>query len=257
MYQDVRFWNKEERRQFVISSVSERDWKREHRLELLIVSIFQMQVKFSKVCSPFCSTAGTVSKKIPMGDTQNFLQDVKRNINALCVICGWCMVELRSRPMRISLLGAIDAGNELQITITCKTKQWLSLSRQYRRVEYSWSTTTQNSQLFTLERSGNAENPAHRAGYVNGRTFPRVAGDGWRVTGSGWRVRGSGWNVRVRVQRISFFIFYGLTHHPPPATRHPLPATRHPPSATRHPPPVIRHPSSAEKSCRVRKCWKA
>ena len=89
MYQDVRFLNKEERRQFVISSVSERDWKREHRLELLIVSIFQMQVKFSKVCSPFCSTAGTVSKKIPMGGTQNFLQDVKRNINALCVICGW------------------------------------------------------------------------------------------------------------------------------------------------------------------------
>ena len=85
MYQDVRFLNKEERRQFLISSVSERDWKREHRLELLVVSIFQMQVKFSKVCSPFCSTAGTVSKKIPMGDTQNFLQDVKRNINALCV----------------------------------------------------------------------------------------------------------------------------------------------------------------------------
>ena len=89
MYQDIRFLNKEERRQFLISSVSERDWKREHRLELLIVSIFQMQVKFSKVCSPFCSTAGTVSKKIPMGGTQNFLQDVKRNINALCVICGW------------------------------------------------------------------------------------------------------------------------------------------------------------------------
>ena len=40
------------------------------------------------------------------------------------------------------------------------------------------SITTQNSELFTLERSGNAENPAHRAGYVNGRTFPRVAGDG-------------------------------------------------------------------------------
>ena len=38
-----------------------------------------------------------------------------------------------------------------------------------------------------------------------------------------------------------FFILYGLTHHPPPATCHPLPATRLP--ATRHPPP-------AEKSCR-------
>ena len=40
------------------------------------------------------------------------------------------------------------------------------------------STTSQNSQLFTLERSGNAENTARRAGYVNDRTFPRVAGDG-------------------------------------------------------------------------------
>ena len=27
---------------------------------------------------------------------------------------------------------------------------------------------------------------------LNGRTFPRVAGDGWRVTGSGWRVAGGG-----------------------------------------------------------------
>ena len=38
-----------------------------------------------------------------------------------------------------------------------------------------------------------------------------------------------------------FFIFYGLTHHTPPATRHPPPATRHP--STCHPPP-------AEKPCR-------
>ena len=34
------------------------------------------------------------------------------------------------------------------------------------------------------------------ADYVNvfssGRTFPRVAGGGWRISGSGWRVRGSG-----------------------------------------------------------------
>ena len=31
--------------------------------------------------------------------------------------------------------------------------------------------------------------------WSDGRTFPRVAGDGWRVTGSGWRVTGSGWRV--------------------------------------------------------------
>ena len=45
-----------------------------------------------------------------------------------------------------------------------------------------------------------------------------------------------------------FFILYGLTHHPPPATRHPLPVTRYPPLATRL--PATRHPSPAEKSCR-------
>jgi len=28
-----------------------------------------------------------------------------------------------------------------------------------------------------------------------GRTFPRVAGDGWRVAGDGWRVTGDGWRV--------------------------------------------------------------
>ena len=40
---------------------------------------------------------------------------------------------------------------------------------------------------------------------------------------------------------VYFFIFCGLTHHPPPVTRYP---------PTRYPPPVTRHPSPAEKSCR-------
>ena len=45
MYQDIRFLNQdacflnqEERRQFLIISVSERDWKREHRLEFKMAS---------------------------------------------------------------------------------------------------------------------------------------------------------------------------------------------------------------------------
>ena len=142
MYQDIRFLNKdacflnqEERRQLLISSVSERDWKREHKLELLIVSIFQMQVKFLKVCPPFCSTTGTVSKKIPMGGTQT-----SRGISTPFV---WFVGDVRSSygvgpgESDYSGFGAINAGNGLQITITCKTKQWLSLSRQYRRVKYS------------------------------------------------------------------------------------------------------------------------
>ena len=36
--QDACFLNQEERRQFLISSVSERDWKREHRLEFKMAS---------------------------------------------------------------------------------------------------------------------------------------------------------------------------------------------------------------------------
>ena len=43
-----------------------------------------------------------------------------------------------------------------------------------------------------------------------GRTFPRVAGggwrvagDGWRVTGYGWRVTGSGWRVRGSGWRVA------------------------------------------------------
>ena len=145
MYQDVRFLNKEERRQFLISSVSERDWKREHRLELLIVSIFQMQVKFLKVCSPFCSTAGTVSKKILMGGHPEFLarrqEEYQRPLCDLWVT--WSSYGVGPGESAYSGFGTINAGNGLQITITCKTKQWLSLSRQYRRVKSSmaWPTT--------------------------------------------------------------------------------------------------------------------
>ena len=34
----------------------------------------------------------------------------------------------------------------------------------------------------------------------NGRTFPRVAGDGWRVTGSGWRVAGGGLKIYMTIK---------------------------------------------------------
>ena len=116
MYQDIRFLNqdacffKSRRETRVFDHFCFREGlKTKHRLEFKMASDrfyipLEMKVKFSKVYSPFCSTARTVWKKIPMGGTQNFLQDVKRNINSLCVICGWCMVELRSLPRRINLL---------------------------------------------------------------------------------------------------------------------------------------------------------
>ena len=75
--QDVCFLNQEERRQFLIISVSERGWKREHKLEFKMASHLYSECKWiSKVWSPFCSSAGTVWTKISMGGTQNFLQGV-------------------------------------------------------------------------------------------------------------------------------------------------------------------------------------
>ena len=73
--QDAHFLDQEERLQFLISSVSKRDWKRAHRLEFKMVSN-PFYIPNANVCSPFCSSAGTVWTKIPMGGTQNFLQDV-------------------------------------------------------------------------------------------------------------------------------------------------------------------------------------
>ena len=64
---------------------------------------------------------------------QNFLQDVKRNINVLCVICV---------DFRLQSLAKLNGAFHYQ-----GTTEELS--------------TTQNSQLFTLERSGNAERPRY------------------------------------------------------------------------------------------------
>ena len=38
---------------------------------------------------------------------------------------------------------------------------------------------------------------------IFGRTFPRVAGGGWRVTGDGWRVTGSEWRVTGSGWRVT------------------------------------------------------
>ena len=75
MYQEIRLLKQDScffrsRRettiQFLISSVSERDWKRAHGLEFKMVSN-RFYIPNANVCSPFCSSAGTVWTKIPMG----------------------------------------------------------------------------------------------------------------------------------------------------------------------------------------------
>ena len=106
---------------------------------LLIVSIFQMQENFTKVCSPFCCTVGTVWKKMPMGGHAEFLarrqEEYQRTLCDLWVMYGRVTKSAEENQLTQDF-GTFNAGNGLQITITCKTKQWLSLSRHYRRVKY-------------------------------------------------------------------------------------------------------------------------
>ena len=67
------------------------------------------------------------------------------------------MVELWSRPRTTaaestySRFGTFNTDNELQITITCNSKQWLSVWRQYRRVKLS-TTRLPSSMLGELDR---------------------------------------------------------------------------------------------------------
>ena len=94
MYQEIRllnqgarFLDEEERIQFLISSVSETDWKRSHRLEFKMVSNC-FYIPNANVCSPFCSSAGTVWTKIPMGGHAKFparrLEEYQRTLRMMC-----------------------------------------------------------------------------------------------------------------------------------------------------------------------------
>ena len=61
--------------------------------------------------------------------------------------------------------------------------------------ESSTQPSIANSTVTALNSSKqvpvSADKPT-KACLIGGRTFPRVAGGGWRVTGSGWRVAGDG-----------------------------------------------------------------
>ena len=169
MYQEIRFANqdacffKSRRETTVFDQLCFREGLKTRKgwnlRWLLIVSIFQMQVNFSKVCSPFCSTAGTEWKKILMGGTQNFLQDVKTNINALqCDL--WVMYGRVTESAQENQL-----TQDLELLMQVMDSRLQSLAKLNSDFHYQGTTeessTTQNSQLFTLERSGNAERPRY------------------------------------------------------------------------------------------------
>ena len=121
-----------------------------------------MQVKFSKVCPPFCSTAGTVSKKIPMGGHAEFLarrqEEYQRPLCDLWVMYGRVTESAQENQLT----------QDLELLMQVMDSRLQSLAKLNSDFYYQGNTeessTTQNSQLFTLERSGNAEYPARRAG---------------------------------------------------------------------------------------------
>ena len=129
---------------------------------LLIVSIFQMQENFTKVCSPFCCTVGTVWKKMPMGGHAEFLarrqEEYQRTLCDLWVMYG--RVTIRSRPRRISF-----NTQDLELLMQVVDSRLQSLAKLNSDFHYQGTTeesiTTQNSQLFTLGRSGKAERPRY------------------------------------------------------------------------------------------------
>ena len=94
-----------------------------------------------------------------MGGTQNFLQDVKTNINALqCDL--WVMYGRVTESAQENQL-----TQDLELLMQVMDSRLQSLAKLNSDFHYQGTTeessTTQNSQLFTLERSGNAERPRY------------------------------------------------------------------------------------------------
>ena len=148
MYQDIRFLNQdacflnqEERRQFLIISVSERDWKREHRLEFKMASVrfyIPNAREFFEGLISLLQHCGDCVKENTDGGHAEFharrQEELRISTHFLWFVGDvWSSYEVGPGESAYSGFGTFNAGNGLQITITCKTKQWLSLSRHYRR----------------------------------------------------------------------------------------------------------------------------
>jgi len=130
VYQDIRFLNQEARRQFLISSVSERDWKRNtgwNSRWLLIVSIFHLKWKwiFRRFAHPFAALRGLCERKYRW-EARRISCKTSRGISTHFVwFVGdvWSSYGVCPGESTYSGFGTINAGNGLQITITCKTIQ--------------------------------------------------------------------------------------------------------------------------------------
>ena len=126
MYQEIRllnqdacFLDQEERLQFLISSVSERDWKRPHRLELKrvsIVSILQMQM----FALPFAAVRGLCERKYWWWASR-ISSKTSRVISTHLADDVWLSCIVGPGESTYAGFGTFNAGNGLQITITCNT----------------------------------------------------------------------------------------------------------------------------------------
>ena len=140
--QDACFLNQEGRRQFLISFVSERDWNRAHRLEFKMASnrfyIPNANEFFEGLLSLLHQCGDCLNENTDGGHAEFLARRLEEYQRPLCDLwVTWSSYGVGPGESAYSGFGTINAGSGLQITITCKTKQWLSLSRQCRRVEYS------------------------------------------------------------------------------------------------------------------------
>jgi len=143
--QDVCFLNQEGRRQFLINCVSERDWNLANRLE------FKMASNRFYIPNGNQFFEGLLCLLHQCGDCLNENTDAghaetSRGISTHFVGDVWSSYGVGSGESAYPKFGTFNAGNGLQIIITCNTIQWLSLSRQYRRIKYYTEFTVIYSQ---------------------------------------------------------------------------------------------------------------
>ena len=150
------FLNQEERQQLLISSVSERGWKREHKLEFKMASnrfyipkvneFFEGLISLLQQCGNWWGHAEFVARR---------QEEYQRTLCDLRVTYGRVTESAQENQLT----------QDLELLMQVMDSRLQSLAKLNSDFHYQGTTeessTTQNSQLFTLERSGNAERPRY------------------------------------------------------------------------------------------------
>ena len=135
MYQEILFvnqdvfLNQEERRQFLIISVSERDLKREHKLEFKRASnclnIPNVNEVFEGLLSLLQQCGDCVNENTDGGQAEFLARRLEQYQRTLRVMCGRVTESAQNYYSRTNLfrIWNFNTDNELQSTITSNTKQ--------------------------------------------------------------------------------------------------------------------------------------